>query len=109
MHRKIKAACCAVMVATTAVFLTGCATSYPTGILYTDLKLPLGATSNTAPSTMKVGVATCTSVLALVTLGDASIEAAMKNGGITKVHHVDWSAKNFLGVYGEYTTTVYGD
>jgi len=33
----------------------------------------------------------------------------MKNGGITKVHHVDSKVKNILGVYAEYTTVVYGE
>ena len=51
----------------------------------------------------------CTSILSMVATGDASIEAAMKNGGITKVHHVDWQAKNILGIYGEFKTTVYGE
>jgi len=88
---------------------TGCATAYPVGALYTELKLPVGATSNSADARQKVGVATCTSVLSLVTTGDASIQAAMKNGGITKVSHVDWEVKNILGIYGEYKTTVYGE
>jgi hypothetical protein len=73
------------------------------------LTLPQAATSNTASSKQKVGVSMCTSILGLVATGDASIEAAMKNGGITKIQHVDWNAKNILGLYGEYKTTVYGE
>ena len=88
-------------------FLMGCASPYPMGIAYTELKLPAQATSNEGSS--KVGVSRCTSVLGLVATGDASIAAAMREGGITRIHHVDWNAKNILGVYGEYTTTVYGD
>ena len=41
--------------------------------------------------------------------GDASINAACKNGGITKVSWVSYSVNNFLGTYATYTTTVYGD
>jgi len=41
--------------------------------------------------------------------GDCSIDAAKKNGGITKVHHADWHAKNFLGLIGDYKLMVYGD
>ena len=37
------------------------------------------------------------------------IQEAADEGGITKITHVDWSAKNVLGVYGEYTVTVYGE
>jgi len=57
----------------------------------------------------KVGTATATSILGLIATGDASIEAATRNGGITKVKYVDYSVKNILGLFGEYTTTVYGD
>ena len=91
------------------VSLSGCATAYPVGMLYSELKLPTAATSNTAGSKEKVGVAMCTSILSLVATGDASIEAAMKNGGITKINHVDWDVKNILGIYGEYKCTVYGE
>ena len=91
-----------------AVFLlTGCATIYPVGSLYSQVKLPVNATSNSSYS--KVGKASCTSILTLITTGDASIEAAAKNGGITKIHHVDWEVENILGIIGTYTTTVYGD
>ena len=57
----------------------------------------------------KVGVSKATSILALIATGDASIEAAAKAGNIKTIKYVDWSAKNILGIYGEYTTTVYGD
>ena len=87
-------------------FLVGCATLYPHGILFTEVKLPAEATS--ADTGSKVGISECVSVLGLVAIGDASIEAAMKNGGIKKIHHVDWDAKNILGIYGQYKTTVYG-
>lgn len=90
------------------VVLMGCATSYPMGSLYTELKLPVTATDNAGRAT-KIGTATCTSILGLVAIGDASIEAAKKQAGITKVHHVDWDARNILGVYGEYKVTVYGE
>ena len=91
-----------------ALVLGGCATAYPIGSLYTELKLPVTATEAAGPS-LKVGTAKCTSVLGLVATGDASIEAAKKSAGITKVHHVDWDARNILGLYGEYTVTVYGE
>ncbi len=90
------------------LFVMGCATSYPIGTLYTELKLPVTATANNGTAT-KVGTAKCISVLALVAIGDASIEAAKKDGGITKVHHVDWEVENILGVIGKYKVTVYGE
>jgi len=89
--------------------LTGCAmvVSPVNGMLYTQLQGPMGATSN-AGST-KVGTAMCESYLGLVAMGDSSIEAAMKNGGITKVHHVDFDAMNILGIYAKFTVKVYGE
>jgi len=57
----------------------------------------------------RTGEATCTSVLAVVAMGDCSIEAAMKNGGITKVNHVDWDVRNILGIYGTYKVIVHGE
>lgn len=88
-------------------FLVGCASICPIGMAYTEVKLPCEATS--AAKAFKVGTSECISVLGLVAIGDASIEKAMKNGGITKIHHVDWDAKNILGIYGMYKTTVYGE
>jgi hypothetical protein len=90
------------------VCFSGCATVYPIGGLYTEVKLPVDVTSNNGPA-LKVGTAECKSILALVAIGDASIEAAKKNGGITKVHHVDWSVENILGIIGKYKVTVYGE
>lgn len=88
--------------------LMGCAMLIPMGSMYTEVKLPVTATSNSGAST-RTGEANCTSVLALVAVGDCSIEAAKKNGGITKVNHVDWEAKSILGIYGSYKVIVSGE
>jgi hypothetical protein len=95
------------IVAVLAIFVAGCATPYPVGSLYTGVKLPVTATSNSGKG-LKMGVAECQSILGLVAIGDASIEAAMRNGGITEVHHIDWEAENILGIIGKYKTIVYG-
>ncbi len=90
-----------------SVALTGCATSMPVGVLFTDLTLPVGATANSQGS--KVGVAKCQSILAVVATGDCSLEAAKKDGNITSVTHADWKANNILGVIGNYELTVRGN
>lgn len=90
-----------------AVLLVGCATPFPFGMLYTEIKAPVAAADGVSYS--KVGTAKSTSILGLVATGDASIKAAAANGGIRTVKYVDYDAKNILGIYGEYTTTVYGD
>lgn len=57
---------------------------------------------------VKCGAATASGIICF-TEGDCSIAAAMKNGGITKVHHIDYKVKNILGIIGETTTLVYGE
>lgn len=90
--------------------LAGCAAyaiAPTTGFLYTDVKAPYLATSNSGAT--KTGTAVCTSILGLVATGDASIETAMRNGGITKVSYADYHSTGILGIYATFTVTVYGE
>jgi hypothetical protein len=100
---------CLLLVMFLAGSFMGCAmvVAPVTGGLYTDLKAPVTATSNTGSS--KVGTGECTSILGMLALGDCSIDAAMKNGNITKIHHVDHDAMSFFWIYAKYTTRVYGE
>jgi hypothetical protein len=91
-----------------AFLLTSCATSMPVGTVFTQVKLPVIATGADTSKPLKVGTAQCQSVLSLIAIGDASIEAAKQNGKIKKVTHVDWEAENILGIIGTYKVTVYG-
>lgn len=90
------------------LLFAGCASMYPVGGFYTEVKWPNQVTTEDVTHT-KVGTAKATSILTLFAFGDASIDTAIQNGGITKVKYVDYDARNILGIYGEYTTTVYGD
>jgi hypothetical protein len=92
-----------------AAFMSSCAfVSAPvTGFVYTDVKAPLAVTSNTGST--KVGTAKMQSVLGIVATGDASIEAAAKSAGITKIHHVDYEATGILGIVASFTVVVYGE
>jgi TRL-like protein family len=94
--------------AAVSLFLAGCATPYPVGGLYTDVKLPVNTPNNSGGSS-KIGTAECSSILAMVATGDCSVETAKKNGGITQVSNVDWEAKNILGIFGTYKVKVYGN
>lgn len=105
--KKLLTGLCVVAMAGLLMGVMGCASPQPVGVIYTELTLPHTATSNN--QALKVGTSECTSILALVAMGDASIEAAAKNGGITKIHSVDWEAKNILGIYGTYRTIVRGE
>lgn len=106
--KKSKLIASALLIALT-VFFAGCATPFPVGAAFTDVELPIMATSNSASSSTKKGVATCESYLCLFAVGEASIQKAAENGDIKKITHIDWDAKNILGVYGVYTVTVYGE
>ena len=88
--------------------LAGCmgVASPVVGWLYTDAKF--GNEVENGPAVTKTGKACATSILAMVATGDASLEAAKANGGITEVAAVDHSAKNILGIWGEYCTIVKG-
>jgi len=66
------------------------------------------STDPTAQSS-KVGESSASGILGIVGVGDASLEAAMKNGGITKIHHVDHKVMSILCLYVKYTTIVYGE
>lgn len=99
-----------IIVMSCLILMAGCAAysvAPVTGFIYSDVQAPAIATSN--PTSSKVGKAECESILGLVALGDASIEAAMKDGGITKVHHVDYETFSVLGVYARFTLIVYGE
>ena len=91
-----------------SVLATGCATPVPMGLIYTKVTLPV-TVGNSDLQYSKTGTAKCYSVLGIIANGDASINAACHNSGITKVSWVSYSVDNILGTYGVYTTTVYGD
>lgn len=96
-------------IAGATLLFSSCATvkSPLTGIWYTDVKAPLIATSNS--NSTKVGSAEATSILGLVATGDASIDAAAKSAGITKIHHVDEQSTSILGFFAKYKVYVYGE
>jgi hypothetical protein len=57
---------------------------------------------------MKHGKACAESILGLIARGDASVRAAKENGGIKQVTTIDHSARNLLGIVGEWCTLVRG-
>ena len=77
------------------------------GYLYSSVKAPVAVTSNSGSS--KVGTAQASSILGWVATGDASIDAAAKSAGITKISHVDEEGTSILGFYATYKIYVYGE
>jgi hypothetical protein len=88
--------------------LTGCqiVQTPMLGFIYTEDKYGDFATIH--PSATKEGKACGQSILGWVATGDASVAAAKAAGGITTVASVDHSAKNILGIIGEWCTIVKG-
>ena len=90
------------------LFLAGCATTQPVGIVYTNVKLPVTATQNKGKPT-KEGTSRSQSFVGMVATGDSSIDKAVRDGSITEVQYVDWHAKNIMGFLGTYETVVKGN
>ena len=90
------------------VALAGCmpVASPLTGIIYTEVKYGMIATTATAAT--KEGKACAQTILGWVATGDASLTAAKAAGGITTVSHIDHTAKNVLGIIADWCTIVKG-
>lgn len=92
--------------------LGGCLAMSPyapvTGLAYANVGGPIMATNYLEKPT-KVGRATARSILGYYASGEATIEAASRNGGITKIHHVDYEVQSVLGIVADYTVVVYGN
>lgn len=76
------------------------------GTLYTDITAPVAAGPGTGD---RVGTAKSTNYFSLVAVGDASIDAAKKNGNIKTVTSADEHIESILGIITTYTTTVRGN
>lgn len=76
------------------------------GILYTESTFPKDTSLQTKYST-KMGKATCYNVLGLVEWGNCGLHEAMKNGGISQVHHYDVQSNGWI-FFKKIHTHVYG-
>jgi hypothetical protein len=98
---------------------SGCATNaYPggptvAGIVYTEITSPaqyLSVALDKDAQPLRKGEASNMAFLGLFAFGDAGVDAAMKDGGIKKVHHVDHVIQHFLyAIFARNKTVVYGE
>lgn len=95
------------ILASAAFVMTGCIKSPVQGAFYTNIQDGMMVTGNAGSS--KVGTAEIKGYVGVVALGDASIQAACKDAGITRIHHVDYKSLSYVGVYNIYTVVVYGE
>lgn len=100
----------AILALACAGFLSSCwwggSVDGPSGAWFTEVTDPVTANSTGGS---KVGRATATSYCGLIALGDASIAAAKKQGGISSVSSVDRERTSILGIISTYTTVVRGN
>jgi hypothetical protein len=89
------------------LLLTGClSVSTPAaGILFTDVYGPVDAGEKVGT---KEGTACARSFLGLVARGDASVKAAARAGGITRIDTVDYHSTSLLSIVTEFCTIVRG-
>ncbi|MBK9383993.1 MAG: hypothetical protein IPN34_04125 [Planctomycetes bacterium] len=78
--------------------------------IYTNVVTTLDEDVEGTPVATKRGEATARSFVWLVAVGDAGLQAAATNGGLTKMHSIDVQYVSvFFGLYFSRTTIVYGE
>ncbi len=118
MFRKITLFCA---LFTALLFSWGCAagpltqtSGHPPGLIYTSVASPhaqqnIELSLPADLSSMRMGRATASSILGLFATGNNSIRAAMQDGGIREVKHVDQETFSLLSIITRHTTIVYGN
>ncbi len=98
-----------ILVVLTLVAVTGCGfvADGPFGWVYTEHTLPIAV--GTAKSGPKVGKACIHSFFGGISIGDASIEEAMKDGGINEIFTVNKENLSIFGTYTRQCTVVRGE
>jgi hypothetical protein len=89
-------------------------TGHPPGLIYTSVASPHAQQNIELAlpgdlSSMRMGRATASSILGLFATGNNSIRAAMQDGGIREVKHVDQETFSLLSIITRHTTIVYGN
>ena len=91
--------------------LIGCAGPYSPGFIFSDINIPACSpddSSGLQPGS-KTGTSEMVNYIGWIATGDASIQAAAKNGGIIKIKTVDVHYTTILGIVNTTTTTVTGE
>lgn len=107
MKKSLKVFMMAAVLLCTVIGVSACGTPLPLGCLYTQVMLP-GTVGSGEMKFNRMGESTCWSILGWFAGGNASINQATENGKITKVSWTSQEVVNILGIYGSYTTVVYG-
>ena len=87
----------------------------PFGFLFTQYSAPLSTENSATPTTGKVGRASTYYIHDPIFTGmsfawdSADVKKAAENGRISTVFYADYTTLNVLGVFGQFTVTVYGE
>ena len=79
------------------------------GCIYQDVVVPLDRDLDRTQLGTLRGESTARTWFGAVQLGDAGVQAAAEDGGLSVLYHADQRFFNVLGVYQERTTIVYGE
>lgn len=97
------------MIALLGVTSLGCAgvmSPVGLGFIYTGVQGPINATE--AAGATRTGQSCAQNVLGIAAWGDASIDAAKQDGGISTVSSVDHDSLSVLLIYARFCTVVKG-
>ena len=95
-----------ILAAALLMFASSAHAEFLGGFIYNGATTPGGG--YTAAVASKQGSATCTNIWYIVTVGDCSVRAAMKNGGIRSLAGYDVQRENILG-FQTITTKAWGN
>lgn len=90
---------------------TGCMSPNPKGSVCAPIQYNLRSpvqVHDESVGTSKMGMSEAQGILGFAR-GDSSIKAAMENGNISKIHHVDSEILNIMYMYIKTKTIVYGE
>ena len=81
------------------------------GIFYTNATYPVTATGATVKdlSKLKQANVSTTTILMLIERGNAGIDKAIQEAGITKISHIDVQEKSIFIFWRKLTVKVYGE
>lgn len=90
--------------------LVGCACLWLSGCMYSQVRVPMSSEFRNTKTVNKSGEATARSYCWLVAWGDAGLQKAAANGGLTTLEYADVEYLNICaGLYMSRTTIIYGN
>ena len=95
-----------ILAAALLMFASAAHAEYLGGFIYNGATTPGGGYTSVVAS--KQGSSTCKNIWYIVTVGDCSVRAAMKNGGIRSLAGYDVHRENILG-FQTITTKAWGN